>query len=85
AIDIWSKHAAETAAQPYNLWADTQKDWHGKILERWGGESGAAKMSADFNKVVDTVLPPSLRVAFRTALDFTGAGSNPDILEAMTI
>lgn len=83
-IDIWGKHAAQSAKAPYDLWANTQKDWHDQIIDRWG-ETGAAKLSADVNKVINTVLPPSLQKSFRAALDFTGAGSNPDILEAMSI
>lgn len=85
AIDIWSDHAAKTAQAPYDLWANTQKDWHNQILDRFGGEEGANRMSADLNKAINNVLPPSLQKSFRSAMDFTGAGSNPDILEAMTI
>lgn len=84
-VDVYAKHALASAKAPYDLWANTQKEWNGEILSRFGGESGADKLRADVNGVINRVLPPTLQKTFRAALDFTGAGSNPDILEAFSI
>jgi hypothetical protein len=84
-INIWAEHAAQSARAPYDLWADTQRQWHTEIESRFGGADGAAKMSAGINAAINNVLPPSLQKSFRAALDFTGAGSNPDLLEGLSI
>jgi hypothetical protein len=85
AVDVYTKHAIAAAKAPYDLWANTQKEWQTEILSRFGGESGADRMRADVNSVISRTLPPSLQKSFRAALDFTGAGTNPDILEAFSI
>ena len=84
-VDMYAKNGIDTARAPFDLWANTQTEWHKEILSRFGGEDGAARMSADINKVIDSTLPPSLQKTFRAALDFTGAGSNPDLLEGLSI
>lgn len=84
-VDTYTKQLTESARAPYDLWANTQRQWHTDILSRFGGESGASRMSADINSVINTILPPSLQKSFRAALDFTGAGSNPDLLEGLSI
>lgn len=84
-IDIWSTHAAKSAQAPFDLWANTQKQWHTEIESRFGGSEGAQRMTAGINSVINNVLPPSLQKSFRAALDFTGAGSNPDLLEGLSI
>ncbi len=35
--------------------------------------------------VIESALPPSLAMGLRKALDITGAGSHPDVVEALSI
>ncbi len=84
-VDTYTKQISAVASAPYDLWANTQREWNTEILSRFGGESGSNKLRGDINNVINRVLPPTLQKSFRAALDFTGAGSNPDILEAFSI
>src|SRR5229473_7950744 len=84
-VDTYTKQISAAANAPYDLWANTQREWNTEILSRFGGESGSNKLRGDINNVINRVLPPTLQKSFRAALDFTGAGSNPDILEAFSI
>jgi len=63
--------------------ADLQKEWLGDIHDRFG--SKAETVRTDISKAIDAALPPSLARAFRGALDLTGAGTNPDVVEALSI
>jgi hypothetical protein len=73
----------EAAAAPYKAWADTQRAWSEEISTRFGDKADTIR--GDINSAITTALPPSLAKAFRSALDLTGAGTNPDIVEAMSI
>jgi hypothetical protein len=82
-IDFYTKNFQEAAQAPYKAWADTQKTWNEEITTRFGDRADGIR--ANINKAIDTVLPPSLARSYRAALDLTGAGSNPDIVEALSI
>ncbi len=82
-VDTYSKVGREAAEAPYKAWADTQKEWLSDIADRFGSKSEAVR--TDISKAIDSALPPSLARAFRGALDLTGAGSNPDVVEALSI
>ncbi len=84
-VDTYSKQVLAATSAPYDLWANTQREWNTEILSRFGGEAGSNKLRGDINAVINRVLPPTLQKSFRAALDFTGAGSNPDMLEAFSI
>ncbi len=84
-VDTYTKQISAAANAPYDLWANTQREWNTEILSRFGGESGSNKLRGDINNVINRVLPPTMQKSFRAALDFTGAGSNPDMLEAFSI
>src|SRR6266849_9161845 len=84
-VNTYSKQVLAATSAPYDLWANTQREWNAEILSRFGGESGSNKLRGDINNVINRVLPPTLQRSFRAALDFTGAGSNPDMLEAFSI
>lgn len=79
-IDMYAKHGIESTEAPYKLWADTQTEWVDKIQSDFG--SKAETMRTEINKGIDAAFPPKLASAFREALDFTGAGSNPAMFEA---
>ncbi len=82
-IDTYSKVGREASEAPYKAWADTQKAWLSDISDRFGSKSEAVR--TDISKAIDSALPPSLARSFRSALDLTGAGSNPDVVEALSI
>lgn len=82
-VDFYSKQLNEAVQAPAKLWADTQAQWNKDIGERFGDKADGVR--ADINKAIDVALPPSLAKNLRTAMDMTGAGSNPDFVEAMSI
>src|SRR5216684_2026481 len=82
-IDTYSKVGREATEAPYRAWANLQKELMSDITDRFGSKSEAVR--TDISKAIDSALPPSLARAFRGALDLTGAGSNPDVVEALSI
>lgn len=82
-VDTYSKVGREATEAPYKAWANLQKEWMSDITDRFGSKSEAIR--TDISKAIDSALPPSLARSFRSALDLTGAGSNPDIVEALSI
>jgi hypothetical protein len=82
-VDYYGKNLLETAEAPYKQWANTQKEWVADIQDRFGSKADATRR--DINSAITNALPPSLARAFRGALDITGAGSNPDVFEALSI
>lgn len=82
-VDFYTKNFTEAAAAPYKAWADTQKAWGDEIISRFGDKAETTR--GDINSAINTVLPPSLAKNFRAALDLTGAGTNPDLVEGLSI
>src|SRR5882757_137651 len=82
-MDYYGKNLLASAEAPYKQWADTQKEWVSDIHERFGSKAEATRR--DINEAITNAMPPSLAKSFRSALDITGAGSNPDIFEALSI
>lgn len=82
-VDVYSARLLKAEEAPFKAWADTQKEWISDIQDRFGSKADATRQ--DINSAITNALPPSLARAFRTALDVTGAGSNPDIVEALSI
>jgi hypothetical protein len=82
-VDYYAANLLKTSEAPYKQWADTQKEWVSDIQERFGSKADSVRR--DINSAITNALPPSLARAFRTAMDITGAGSNPDIFEALSI
>src|SRR6266849_1436215 len=82
-VDTYAKSTREAVEAPYRAWANTQKEWLSDISDRFGSKSEAVR--TDISKAIDSALPPSLARSFRSALDLTGAGSNPDVVEALSI
>lgn len=83
-VDIYAKNGMQAAAAPYQEWARLQKDWTDEIANRFPGEK-ATTTKAMIKGVFDSVLPPSLGKNLIAALDLTGAGSHPDVVEALSI
>lgn len=83
-VDFYAKNGMDAAAAPYKAWADLQKEWTTEIGNRFPGEKATAT-KAMIKGVFDSVLPPSLGKNLIAALDLTGAGSHPDVVEALSI
>ena len=81
-VDHYAANSLQAAEAPYKAWADLQKQWMTDIGDRFGSKTESVK--TDIGKAIGT-LPPSLARSFRAALDLTGAGSNPDIVEGLHI
>lgn len=82
-VDFYAKNFSEAAKAPYDAWANTQREWGEEIASRFGDKADSIR--GDINSAINTVLPPSLAKSFRTALDLTGAGTNPDLVEGLSI
>lgn len=83
-VDIYAKNGMQAAAAPYQEWARLQKDWTDEIANRFPNEKGT-EVKKMIKGVFDSVLPPSLGKNLIAALDLTGAGSHPDVVEALSI
>ena len=81
-VDHYAANSLQAAEAPYKAWADLQKQWTDDIADRFGSKADTVR--TDIGKAIGT-LPPSLARSFRAALDLTGAGSNPDIVEGLHI
>lgn len=81
-VDHYAANSLQASEAPYKAWADLQKQWMGDIADRFGSKADTVR--TDIGKAIGT-LPPSLARSFRAALDLTGAGSNPDIVEGLHI
>jgi hypothetical protein len=83
-VDHYVNNSMQAAQAPFEAWANLQKQWTDEIANRFPGSKGN-EVKGNIAKAIDTVLPPSLARNLRTALDITGAGSHPDIVEALSI
>jgi hypothetical protein len=83
-VDFYAKNGLEAAAAPYKAWADLQKEWQGEIANRFPGDK-STEVKSMIRGVFNNILPPSLAKNLSAALDLTGAGSHPDVVEALSI
>lgn len=81
-VDLYAANGLKAAEAPFKEWSDLQKTWLSDISDRFGSKAEAVR--TDIGKAIST-LPPSLARNFRAALDLTGAGSHPDVVEALSI
>lgn len=83
-VDLYAKVGLDAANAPYKLWAETQKSWTDEIANRFPGDK-STEVKSMIQGVFNSVLPPSLSKNLIAALDLTGAGSHPDVVEALNI
>jgi len=83
-VDYYAENSLQASRAPYETWANLQKEWNAEILSRFPGEK-AQTLRTDINRAIDTVLPPTLARSFRAALDLTGAGTHPDLVEGLSL
>lgn len=79
-VDLYTGLAQKAANAPYELWKTTQQQWRDAVAN--DPEIGGASLDknlAQIKKMIDTVAGPKAK-AVREALDFTGAGNNPDLV-----
>jgi hypothetical protein len=78
-LDLYTNKLKEAAEAPYQLWAETQRDWQQQI--KTDREIGGAKLAGNLAvaaKAVDRFGGDSLR----QALNVSGAGNHPDVVRA---
>lgn len=83
-VNFYADNALQAAKAPFDAWANLQKEWTDQIAERFPGDQ-AREVKGMISNVINTMLPPSLAKGLRTALNITGAGSHPDVVEALSI
>lgn len=83
-VDLYAANALAAAKAPYDEYANLRTEWKGEIASRFPGEKGTAVRTM-ISSVIDSALPPSMAQNFRKALDLTGAGDNPDVVESLSI
>src|SRR5258707_1947043 len=83
-VDFYAVNSLQAAEAPYKEWANLQRQWTDQIFERFPGEK-STQVKSMISGVIDSALPPSLAMGLRKALDITGAGSHPDVVEALSI
>jgi hypothetical protein len=83
-VDLYVANGLKQADAPYKAWADLQKQWTTEIAERFPGAK-STEVKSMIKGVITNVLSPSLSKNMMKALDITGAGSHPDIVEALSI
>lgn len=79
-IDLHANTLKEAAEAPYKAWATTQQQWQKDVMAdtELGGQN-FEPMKVVLAKAIDQVGGEQAK-AIREALNFTGAGNNPDIL-----
>jgi hypothetical protein len=82
-VDLYANAVKEANDSPYRLWADTQKAWQETVRNdpELGGDNFDT-MRATIANAIDRVAGKEAQ-AFRDALNFTGAGNNPEIIRAL--
>jgi hypothetical protein len=83
-VDLYAANSLQASEAPYKAWANLQKEWMSEISNRFPGEK-ANVVRSDIAKAINSSLPPSLARNLTKALDLTGAGSHPDVVEALSI
>ena len=83
-VDLYANNALQANEAPYKAWAELQKEWKTEISNRFPGDK-STQVRSDIAKAITSTLSPSLARSLNKALDLTGAGSHPDVVEALSI
>ncbi|HEX9446800.1 MAG TPA: hypothetical protein VF920_02435 [Dongiaceae bacterium] len=78
-VDLYAAKLKEAVESPYQLWAETQRDWQEQVKN--DREIGGARLSANLGiaaKAVDRFGGDALR----QALNLSGAGNHPEVIRA---
>lgn len=79
-VDFHAKVLAEAKESSATLWKETQDTWKKEVAADpvIGGKLDQVK--ATVAKAIDGLGDPKLALAFRQAMDYTGAGNNPSFI-----
>lgn len=80
-MDYYVTKTLEAADAPYQLWADTRKQWQDAVKADPELGPNLSKVKASVSRLIDS-LGEDLGGKFREAMDFTGAGDNPAFIKA---
>src|SRR5215472_9454883 len=78
-VDLFVKYTTESDQRPYKAWTDVQERWRNEINN--DPDIGGSKLNGvrtTIGKMFD--LNPKVSDPFRAAMDYTGAGNNPDVV-----
>jgi len=79
-VDFHVKGLQEMAEAPYQLWADTQRQWQADVMKDPDlGGSNLPQVKTRISKLLDEYGD----LETREALSFTGAGNNPAIIRTL--
>lgn len=78
-LDLYTSKLKEAAEAPYQLWADTQRDWQQQV--RNDREIGGAKLAGNL-AIAGKAIDRFGGTALRQALNLSGAGNHPDVIRA---
>lgn len=83
-VDFHAKQLTEAAQGPYKLWQETQQVWLDELRSDpiIGKDIDNGVVGAAVAKMIN-LMPPEQAVAFREALNFTGAGNHPAIARGL--
>jgi hypothetical protein len=80
-VDLYAKHTQEALRAPAEFYMNKQEEWRNAINadpEIGGSKLNGTKVS--IGKLIDSVGDSKLADGFREAMDYTGAGNNPDVV-----
>jgi len=82
-VDLYAKISREAAEAPVKFWRETQQKWLDEV--RADPEIGdkIELVKTTVNKALTTYLSPTEVAKLKSALNYTGAGNNPDIIRAL--
>jgi len=84
-VDLYVKHAQEAQNAPYQAWTEVQERWRNEINN--DPDIGGSKLNgvrASIGKLFDS-LGEKVSDPFRAAMDYTGAGNNPDVVRWLNV
>lgn len=81
-IDFYQSKLTEAMDAPFQLWADTQKEWVDQIKSDPELGRRLPEVKATVSRAIDGLGDPKLAAEFRRAMDITGAGNNPAFVKA---
>lgn len=81
-VDFYVKQSQAAQLKPFEAYQQMRKDWRGQAETKYGQQLPEVK--AVIGRAIG-ILPVELQTQMRAAMDLTGAGDNPAIIEALHI
>jgi hypothetical protein len=83
-VDFYVKQTKEAFEAPFNAYMDKRQEWRNQInadSEIGGSKLNGVKVS--IGKLIDSFGNAKIAEGFRDAMDYTGAGDNPDVVRGL--